>query len=274
MPNWCWNTLSIKGNEKEIAKFKKVLNTPDSVEIICKAKNKETLREEYLADQRERGLNTDDILNFTASKVKPIDEFILDEYRNFDRKHNIQLDENGDVINVIKSRMLNAFYPMPKELENTTSPSVADEVLVAKYGASDWYNWHVKFWGTKWDVDSEISSEDETFIQIDFDSAWSPPCNWLEKVAEDYPDLHFTLEYEEGGMAFKGIMEICNNESIFESNTWDWHGDCGECETDYTEKGHCKCTDENGKKLVWGNEAEDEEDEENEGETEENPCAV
>jgi len=64
------------------------------------------------------------------------------------------------------------------------------------------------------------------------------------------------------------------NNELFKDETWEWHGDCGECETDFTEKGHCKCTDENGKKLVWGDEAEDEEDEENEGETEENPCAV
>lgn len=266
MPNWCWNTLSIKGNEKEIAKFKKVLNTPDSIEIICKAKNKETLREKYLAEQREKGLNTDDILNFTATKIKPIDEFILNEYKN-NVNYNIELNESGDVISVIKSRMLNAFYPMPKELENTTSPSVSDDVLVAKYGASNWYDWHVNFWGTKWDVESEINSEDETFVQIDFDSAWSPPTEWLKKVAQDYPSLEFLLEYEEGGCAFKGVLEICEDKGKFKDETWDWYGYCGECDTDYTEDGHCKCKDDNGKKLVWGEEAEDEEDEEN-------PCAV
>ena len=61
-------------------------------------------------------------------------------------------------------------------------------------------------------------------------------------------------------------VDNCEDEGVFEDKCWDWNGDCGECETDYTEEGHCKCEDDNGKKLVWGEEVDSEE--------EDNPCAV
>ena len=272
MPNWCWNNLTIEGDKKSISKFKTILNAPDKIELVCKAIDKESLRKEYLEQEKDKQNHLDNILTFIESKTKPIDEFVLNEYSRLKYNSKIELNKDGDVVSIIKARMLNAFHPMPKELEGTTSPSPSDDVLIAQYGASNWYDWNCNSWGTKWDVDVQDngydSSEDEEYINLSFESAWSPPTAWLIKVAKDYPDLHFTLEYEEGGCAFKGVMEICEDQDKFSDKCWDWNGDCGECDTDYTEEGHCKCKDDNGKKLVWGEEVEDE------GEEEDNPCAV
>ena len=281
MPNWCWNNLTIEGDKESISKFKKILETPDKTELLSKSKDKENLRKEYLDELKKQGEHLNNIMSFVESKTKPIDDFIMNEYK---RKSglDIKVIHNGDVVSFIKNGMLNLFYPMPTELNNTTSPgreSNAD--LILKYGVDNWYDWHCNYWGTKWDVwDVDVqdngydSSGDETYINLSFESAWSPPSEWVKKVAQDYPSLEFLLEYEEGGCAFKGVLEICENKGKFRDETWDWYGDCGECDTDYTKDGHCKCKDDNGKKLVWGEEAEGEEDEENEGETEENPCAV
>jgi hypothetical protein len=270
MPNWCWNSLTIEGNKESISKFRKILNTPDRTELLCKSEDKENLRKEYLKEEKKRGNHTEDIITFVNSQTKDINEFIINEYR-IKSGLDIKVIQNGDVVSFVKNGMLNLFHPMPTELLGTTSPSRESNAdLIAKYGVDNWYDWHCNNWGTKWDVDVQDngydSSEDEEYINLSFESAWSPPTEWLNKVAQDYPSLKFLLEYEECGCAFKGTLEICEDEGVFEDKCWDWNGDCGECETDYTEEGHCKCEDDNGKKLVWGEEVDSEE--------EENPCAV
>ena len=53
------------------------------------------------------------------------------------------------------SGLLNAMVEMPEELRGTTSPGDPDEVLQEKYGASNWYDWRVSNWGTKWDIDNQ-----------------------------------------------------------------------------------------------------------------------
>lgn len=266
MPNWCWNNLTIEGDKESISKFRKILNTPDTTELLCKSEDKENLRKEYLKEEKERGNHTEDIIRFVNAQTKDINEFIMNEYR-IKSGRDIKVIHNGDVVFFIRNRMLNLFYPMPTELNNTTSSygTERNEGLIAKYGVDNWYDWHCNYWGTKWDVDAtEDDSDDVERISLGFDSAWSPPSEWVKKVAKDYPSLEFLLEYEEGGCAFKGTLEICEDKGKFEDKCWDWYGDCGDCDTDYTEEGHCKCTDENGKKLVWGEEAEEED----------NPCAV
>jgi hypothetical protein len=269
MPNWCWNNLTIEGDKESISKFRKILNTPDRTELLCKSEDKENLRKEYLNEAKERGRHTENIIDFVNSQTKDINEFIMNEYR-IKSGLDVKVIHNGDVVSFIKNGMLNLFHPMPTELNNTTSPSRGNADLIAKYGVDNWYDWHCNNWGTKWDVDVQDngydSSEDEEYINLSFDSAWSPPTEWLKKVAKDYPSLEFLLEYEEGGCAFKGTLEICEDKGKFEDKCWDWNGDCGECDTDYTEEGHCKCEDDNGKKLVWGEEVDSEE--------EDNPCAV
>ncbi len=267
MPNWCWNNLTIEGDKESISKFRKILNTPDRTELICKSEDKENLRKEYLKEEKERGNHTENIMSFINTQTKDIDEFIMNEYQNKSGL-DIKVIHNGDIVSFVKNRMLNLFHPMPTELNNTISSygtRESDADLIAKYGVDNWYDWHCNYWGTKWDVDAvEDDETDEECISLGFDSAWSPPTEWLKKVAKDYPSLEFLLEYEEGGCAFKGTLEICEDKGKFEDKCWDWNGDCGECDTDYTEEGHCKCEDDNGKKLVWGEEAEEED----------SPCAV
>jgi len=53
---------------------------------------------------------------------------------------------------------------------------------------------------------------DEGVFEYTFDTAWSPPCAWLRKVAQDWPDLEFKLLYWEGGMCFGGYLKIKGDE--------------------------------------------------------------
>lgn len=46
---------------------------------------------------------------------------------------------------------------------------------------------------------------DIEYLGYSFQSAWSPPVEWLEKVARDYPGLYFRLKYEKTGVGFVGV---------------------------------------------------------------------
>jgi hypothetical protein len=94
----------------------------------------------------------------------------------------------------------NTVVPMPEHLKNTKAPS--DD------GSENWYDWSVTNWGTKWGacdpvIDYRVGGK---VAMYSFDTAWSPPVDWYEKVIEAYPDLDFDLEWEEGGMGFAGRL--------------------------------------------------------------------
>jgi hypothetical protein len=93
---------------------------------------------------------------------------------------------------------LNNLYPCPDE--------------------TDWYNWRINNWGTKWECDVFDIKESKgelawSQLTIHFNSAWSPPDLWVKYVAEHiFPDLHFRLTYLETGVGFCGIIEGQNTD--------------------------------------------------------------
>jgi len=61
--------------------------------------------------------------------------------------------------------------------------------LEAKYGASDWYEWQLKHWGTKWGTYGTKTHElggDESPILIEFQTAWNPPTAEMMRKIDDY----------------------------------------------------------------------------------------
>jgi hypothetical protein len=48
----------------------------------------------------------------------------------------------------------------------------------------------------------------EGHMEYSFDTAWSPPIEFFENLAKQWPSLTFVLQYEELGMAFKGIAKF------------------------------------------------------------------
>ena len=111
---------------------------------------------------------------------------------------------------------LSRYFPMPEELEGTTSPTPTDtntDELVKKYGVANWYDWRIKNYGTKWDCSAiDFDTDIPTEFQVTFDSAWSPPIAWLEKVQKDFTTLKFNLVYEETGNWFAGVAFTAETE--------------------------------------------------------------
>ena len=116
--------------------------------------------------------------------------------------------------------------PTPTELLNFSSPIKDDklaEVFMEKYGAKDWYDWRVKNWGTKWDIDKqeflamnshwkEWEHKDVVVLDLNFDTAWAPPIEALAVLGKMFPKMNISIKYFEPGMCFAGESEIVNGE--------------------------------------------------------------
>lgn len=117
-----------------------------------------------------------------------------------------------------KGSLLNEFFPCPAELHEHDAPQ-RDEALARRfqeqYGATDWYNWHVQNWGTKWDIGADgqpAIEQDANGLALNFDSAWAPPTAAYEKLCA----LGFKIlaYYYEPGMCFAGKWEGDENDFI------------------------------------------------------------
>jgi len=85
------------------------------------------------------------------------------------------------------------------------------KVLAAGYDQTG-YHWERANWGCKWGAcQAQLVDEWEGMLIYSFDTAWSPPVPFLEKLAPKWPTLTFLLDYEETGMGFKGIARVAGN---------------------------------------------------------------
>ena len=70
-----------------------------------------------------------------------------------------------------------------------------------------WYNWRVANWGTKWDCyDLSIDQDDEQELNLEFNTAWSPPEEICRALKEKFEDADIQWFYDEPGMEFAGYL--------------------------------------------------------------------
>ena len=95
-------------------------------------------------------------------------------------------------------------------------------------GHRDWYSWSIANWGTKWDASSpnRIDKREDGMACVRFDTAWSPPTPVIEVLGQQFPKLHLTLRYWEGGAAFKGRFVVRKGE-VVDDQCGDYQGHRG-----------------------------------------------
>ena len=113
--------------------------------------------------------------------------------------------------------LLNAMVPMPDALKGTRSPSPDDGSQPSVDGYTNWYDWCVANWGTKWDISDEgltFTDNGDGTAQISgwFESAWAPPINAYDTFLDDMDGCSLYATYEEGGMDFAGIYDNGSDE--------------------------------------------------------------
>lgn len=109
--------------------------------------------------------------------------------------------------------------PMPQEL-NITSGFLGNGAEQAeleaksaanleKYGYTNWYDFNVANWGTKWEIGGDGNTAeievDGLSFSAEFESAWSPPIGVCEALVEQ--GFEVTLYYYEPGMVYVGKWE-------------------------------------------------------------------
>lgn len=199
MPNWVYNGLTIEGPKESVIKLKEQMNQPFLDYITANGD---------LAYSIEKTKYSNPIFSF-RNIISPTD---LEAYK--------QQPWSGD---------------MENRVDNPDS----------------WYNWNIRNWGVKWDV--AVSNEDkhpETYMEehengenyvvyYNFNTAWGVADKALTNLSAQYPDLLFTLSYEEE-TGWGGEWEILRGVIISQSeydnkcrdcdstNTLDYCDDCGE----------------------------------------------
>ena len=131
---------------------------------------------------------------------------------------NSVIDKIEKIANGDKGDLLQYFFPMPKELNDTVAgpePKTKKEKLEKRrlqveYGASNWYDWRVENWGTKWDImefyniNRKEIGEDESEISLGFDTAWAPALGAYERFIDKNSNCSLKAYYYEPGCDFMG----------------------------------------------------------------------
>ena len=70
-----------------------------------------------------------------------------------------------------------------------------------------WYDWRLANWDTKWDAyDVVVTDDDPENVEIEFNTAWSPPEAICERIREDYPDVSVSWFFDEPGCEIAGYL--------------------------------------------------------------------
>ena len=145
---------------------------------------------------------TEQIENFMAWLNEPmVLEYEWTNFPNEDGTPNIEKRTEK-----IDGFSFHKIVPVPKEIYGEYW-SVSGSTKGKQYGntSSNWYEWNVANWGTKWDAkDGEVQEPftvgDLTSVTITFITAWSPPLPVFIALTNMFPDLTFSISYtgEEG----------------------------------------------------------------------------
>jgi hypothetical protein len=134
----------------------------------------------------------------------------LNEFRRFIEQGRRIETYDGDEENVWR---ISNYLPTPEGLLSKNKSESEKMNLKNTLGFDNAYEWRLFYWGTKWDCDNygfESYTDENSIFETDFDSAWSPPTEFLINVSIMYPSLSFQLEYLEPGMSFAGTTYINN----------------------------------------------------------------
>jgi len=103
---------------------------------------------------------------------------------------------------------------------------------------TNWYNWNNENWGCKWDAgNGDVEFEDEgNQIRITFDTPWDYPRGVVAAIAEQYPHLEISWNYEEE-QGWGGELTLKDGEVIVDEEY-----DIPDSHADYTKRGNeCRC---------------------------------
>jgi len=191
MPNWCSNRLKVEGDPDALAAF------------IAQAKSNPDGKISVDGDSP--------VLSFGAFFSIPAD------LREVESRAGLR-DRNTPL-----SAHLAARQRLMVSVDPVESGEISSEMMFGD-DKLDWYNWSIREWGTKWDIDGSdettIVDQDESSITYDFSTAWGPPQAFLRRLAAAYPVLTFTMLWSEQGVGAYGLVSFVDG-ALWSHEDWD-----------------------------------------------------
>ena len=86
--------------------------------------------------------------------------------------------------------------------ENIRPFTPEEKAALAEIGAAGWYDWSTSNWGTKWNachVEIDDIAENDSTIDIKFDTAWSAPFPVFQAIAAKFQNLTFEFSWTDEG---------------------------------------------------------------------------
>ena len=176
MPNWVITRIQITGPEDKIKEFedKNILPNED--------KDGEFQRVFSFNRIKER---PEELTNTISPDPKPKVRKAKDMQGN-----EIEVEVYSDIINEweIQAAIKRGETPPAPIPCNNATPDQQRELLY-KFGRSNWYDWNLHNWGTKWDCSNPTYDKENKVLE--FQTAWSCPDTILQEMFEQFPDLNF-----------------------------------------------------------------------------------
>lgn len=183
---------------------------------------------------------------YNTLTVEGSPESVIKLREQMNKPFKYSINSNGDLAYNVEERIYsnpvfsfwNIIAPTDMEAYHAQPDFKADGLQ------NDWYSWNNRNWGTKWDVavsddnnypDTQLYKDeangDNNVLVYGFETAWSFPDNALAELSAQYPELLFTLSYEEE-TGWGGEHEYLRGERL-DGSEYNWR--CNEC--DYEESG-------------------------------------
>lgn len=201
MPNWCSNTLIVRGPKADLRAF---------VDAVAGTEEPDYLPSDFEINR---------ILEQTSAHDR------LAAREKAENEHAELLAEHGLTAEQLPIERLVAFHLRAAQRsaeEARGAFDAADESLAVALNFhkirpvplavqlrgydNAGHSWCIKHWGTKWALTAEdvCLSEDDDRLEYHFDTAWSPPTGIVEQLIVDWPTLDLLLLYIEEGSDFVG----------------------------------------------------------------------
>lgn len=180
MPNWVITKIYITGPEDKIKEFEGKCLRPNRDED---GEFQRTFSFDRIKQRPEELVNT------ISPSPKPEVRKVKDMQGN-----EIVVEVYRDIINEwdIQSAIKRGETPPEPIPCNNATPDQQEE-LRQKYGSSNWYDWNLDNWGTKWDCSDSHYTEEDKILQ--FQTAWACPDKIIAEMKLMFPDLKFNGNY-------------------------------------------------------------------------------
>ena len=270
MPNWSTNIIAVKGKNFEVIKWlnigvegrshKKleygmsaqemmdILNNvskpisldsfnpmPNTFHEYDTTNKKETfvswLCDRFMDDRKKFSPKLNEKEVYAAAKKYLAEQGITVDENSSDEERNAYWKKRDEAIEEIYSQYKKDYAKYSLGYDD----AAAYQQRV--YGVVGWYDWGLKYRGTKWNANLEnwsiVISGSEMIAYATCETAWSLPTTWLDTMQHEFSDLDFFCRATEESGCYNGFLSAKNTEDWVENDTDVWYEAKDRVEAEY-----------------------------------------